>query len=728
MPKSPSRGRSTALLEVAPPRFPHRCLLAVLALTGWPSATIPAAPPTPDSPLVLFPAVIVSAAGYGEDPLRMPYSTSVLTADWLNQRQPRTLPAALEELPGIMVQKTSAAQASPYLRGFTGFRTLMLIDGIRLNNSVFREGPTQYWGTIDPFSIARMEVIKGSGSVIYGSDAIGGTVNAVSAGRTIAGPHSAAGGRAVYRFSSAEDSHTGRLEANAQLQDRWGAHFGFSRKDYGDLRAGHGTGVQPHSGYTEYAGDGRLDYRLGDHLHARALLQSVAQSDAWRTHSTVFGSTWEGTRPGNDLQRSLDQRRHLLAVQLHATGLTGAVTEAQASVSGHVQNEDQFRLRNDRRREDTGFGVDTLGAFLQLQSRSPIGRWIYGTEFYRDWVDSYSVRYRADGSLAQVDIQGPVAGRATYDLAGCYLENRLPAFGPLALSLGGRYNYAAAAARRVRDPVTGAATRVNDDWRSTVGSMRGVFRLDRAERSNIFLGIAEAFRAPNLSDLTRFDIAEGGQIETPAPGLEPEYFVTREIGWRTRWSQWSAEAGYFHTAIRNQIIRTPTGKTVDGLAEVTKRNSGSGYVHGIELAASVALDRAWTLRGNFTWMRGELDHFPTTISSALVRAPLSRVMPATGHLGLRWEPRPTQLWLELAGSAAVRQDRLAPGDKVDTERIPAAGTPGYRVVNLRGGWRPRASLLITAAIGNLTDANYRIHGSGLNEPGRGLELSVENRF
>jgi hemoglobin/transferrin/lactoferrin receptor protein len=724
-------------LKPRPRRALGRSFLAALALAGWPSAPAragqqaapaPGDPPAAESSLVLFPTVIVAATGYREDPFRMPFSTSVLTAEWLEQRRPRTTPAAFEELPGIMVQKSSAAQASPYIRGFTGFRTLMLIDGIRLNNSVFREGPTQYWGTIDPFSIARMEVIKGPSSVIYGSDAVGGTVNAVSAGRVMADARSAAGGRAIYRFASADNSSTGRLEAAGQRQDRWGAHIGISLKDYGDLRAGRGSGMQPHSGYTEHACDGRLDYRLGDHLHATALLQSVGQDDAWRTHSTVHGSTWEGTRPGSDLQRSLDQRRRLLAVQLHAATLAGAVDEVHASVSGHRQEEDQFRLRGDRRREDSGFAVNTLGAFLQLQSRSPVGRWIYGAEFYRDWVDSHSVRYRADGTLAQVDIQGPVAGRATYDLAGGYIENRLPRLGPLDLILGGRYNYAAASARRVRDPVTGTATGLADDWRSLVGSLRGVVRLDRADRSNLFVGVSEAFRAPNLSDLTRFDLAEGGQIETPAPGLEPEYFLTREIGWRTRRSPWSAEAAYFHTTIRNQIIRTPTGATVDSLAEVTKRNSGSGYVHGIELAAALTWPRAWTLRGNLTWQKGELDHFPSADSAVLVRAPLSRVMPVTAHLALRWEPRPARLWLELAGSAAARQDRLAPADKVDTERIPAGGTPGYRVVKLRGGWHPTAALLFTAAIENLTDANYRIHGSGLNEPGRGFVVSAESRF
>ena len=723
-------------------RFAHQLVLAAFGLGGGHAASAsapgPGAPSSADP--VLFPAVIVAATGYGSTPFDLPFATSVLSADLLAARLPRTLPIALEELPGLMVQKTSSAQGAPSIRGFTGFRTLLLIDGIRLNHSAFREGPNQYWGTVDPLSLSRLELVKGPASVLYGSDAVGGTVNALSLTPAFSAPPSATSASApppsaatataqlTHRYASADDSHVTRLTASGRLHDRLAAQLGLSLKNYHDLRAGRGTGSQPRTGYAESGLDASLAYRIGPHARLTALAQDFTQADAWRTHSTVFGSTWLGTRPGNDLRRSLDQSRRLFAVQLHADHLATPVDELHLSVSHQHHGEDQFRLRHDRRREDTGFTVATLGTFVQAQSPSPFGRWIYGGEFYRDRVDSTSVRFRADGSLNAIDIQGPVADDATYDLAGAYLENRLPRLGPVDLILGARYNYAAADARRVRDPRSGAVTRVSADWHSLLASLRGVVRLDRTGRHNLFAGLSESFRAPNLSDLTRFDIAEGGQIETPAPGLEPERFVTAEAGWRTRHPRWSATVAAFHTVIRNQIIRTPTGATVDGLAEVTKRNSGAGYVHGLELAASTRLDAAWTLSGALTWMRGELDYFPSAHSALLLRAPLSRVMPLTGHLTLRWDAPTARTWVEFAASAAGRQDRLAPGDRVDTERIPTAGTPGYLVGKLRSGWRATPALTFTAALENLTDTDYRIHGSGLNEPGRNLLLSASYRF
>ena len=725
-------------MSVSDDRFAHtahshrrpRTLALLVALTANTlfAATSPATAP---SAPVLFPTVIVATTGYGTAPFDMPFATSVLSAATLDLRRPRTLPLALEELPGLMVQKTSSAQGAPYIRGFTGFRTLLLIDGIRLNNSVFREGPNQYWGTVDPLALSRLELVKGPASVLYGSDAVGGTVNAVSLTPTVPEPPSANPSTAAgisHRYASADDSHVTRLDATDRLHDRLAGRIGLSQKNYHDLRAGRGTGTQPRTGYSESGLDASLAYRIGQHARLTALAQDFTQDDAWRTHSTVFGSTWLGTRPGNDLQRSLDQSRRLFAVQLHADHLATPVDELHLSLSHQRQQEDQFRLRHDRRREDTGFDVATLGTFIQVQSPSPFGRWIYGGEFYRDRVDSTSIRYRADGSLNAIDIQGPVADDATYDLAGAYLENRLPRLGPVDLIVGGRFNYAAADARRVRDPRSGATTRINADWHSLLASLRGVVRLDPAGHHNLFAGLSESFRAPNLSDLTRFDLAEGGQIETPAPDLEPEFFVTAEAGWRTRHDHGSASVAAFHTVIRNQIIRTPTGALVDGLAEVTKRNSGAGYVQGLELAGTFRLLPAWTLSTALTWMRGELDYFPSSSSASLLRAPLSRVMPLTGHVTLRWDAPTARTWLELAASAATRQNRLAPGDRVDTERIPTTGTPGYAVGKLRTGWRATAALTLTAALENLTDTDYRIHGSGLNEPGRNLILSAAYRY
>ncbi|MGB1278160.1 MAG: TonB-dependent receptor plug domain-containing protein, partial [Nannocystaceae bacterium] len=103
-------------------------------------------------------------------------AASVVTRRDLDERLPRSAPDALRYEPGVYVQQTAHAQGSPYVRGLTGQQTLMMFDGVRLNNSTFRQGPNQYFFTIDSRTLRRLEVIRGSASTEFGSDAIGGAL------------------------------------------------------------------------------------------------------------------------------------------------------------------------------------------------------------------------------------------------------------------------------------------------------------------------------------------------------------------------------------------------------------------------------------------------------------------------------------------------------------------------------------------------------------------------
>ncbi len=185
--------------------------------------------------LLELPTIVVTATRTEEAPFELPYAVDVVGSADLERTLPRTTVEALRAIPSVMLQKTAQGQGSPYLRGFTGFRTLMLVDGIRLNNSTFRDGPNQYWNTIDVLGLERVEVVRGPGSVLYGSDAIGGTVQAMSRGRMGYGAGFDMSGGGLYRWGSADDSHTGRSELSVQQDGRLGLHAGASLKEYGQL-------------------------------------------------------------------------------------------------------------------------------------------------------------------------------------------------------------------------------------------------------------------------------------------------------------------------------------------------------------------------------------------------------------------------------------------------------------------------------------------------------------
>jgi len=679
------------------------------------------------SPMLLPMKHITVTASRAENNLfytpKMTYSLS--EHELQKEKAVRTIPEALNDTPGIMVQKTSHGQGSPYIRGFTGFRNIFLIDGVRLNNSVFREGPNQYWNTVDPLSISELAVIKGTSSVSYGTGAIGGTVNAITARPAEYGNAPVFGARTYYRYSSSGGSHVGRLEIEGRPLRKLGFLLGTSYKNFGDIEGGKSVGVQKNTGYPEWDGDIKIVYDLSKTSEISFLHQIVNQEDVWRTHKTVYGISWEGTSVGDEKERSLDQKRRLTYLQYQGRNIPFLANLLKISASYHTQEEERFRIRKDGRYDVQGFDVNTIGAMINANKYIPIGKLEYGAEYYHDDVDSYLRKYSSEGTLSEIGIQGPVADDATYDLTGIFFQNNIEATNYLSFMLGGRYSYAEVKADKVRDPQDGTLMSVSDQWSSLVGSLETIYNFNGNSDYIIFGSVSQGVRTPNLSDLTRFDTARSNEIETASPGLEPEKFISYEIGIKNRRNRLESNISYFYTDIQNMIVRTPTGNIIEGNYEITKKNGGAGHLQGIELLLKLRFLEHFSSFCSFSWLDGEIETYPTSNAIKAVE-PISRLMPATGQAGVKWNM--DNIWFEGLITISDKQDRLSTRDKLDTQRIPPGGTPGYTVFSIRSGWKINKFIYLSAIFENITDEDYRIHGSGQNEPGRNFIVTVSSYF
>ena len=691
-------------------------LLLLAQLVLLPVARAADAPPTELEQIVVTATRLPMRAF---DVPALVYARSAETVQLLYQS--RTLPEALGEVTGVMVQKTANGQGSPFIRGFTGFRNVLLVDGIRLNNSAFREGPNQYWNTVDPYSLQSIEVLKGTAAVPYGSDAIGGVVNVITdiadAGDAGFAP------RLLYRYADAESSQTGRAEA-LYRGEAVRARGGVTHKSYGDVEAGGGTGVQPRTGYDEQDADARVEYDLDARTTFIAGYQFVDQDDAWRTHRTIYGIRWNGTQAGTDRALVFDQRRQLGYLQLRHDGLGVLADTVHASVSYQEQNEDQYRLRSNLRYDELGFDVRTLGMWVQFEKRAGRTQWLYGADYYGDDVSSYNVEYNANGSYRRVHAQGPVADDARYDLSGLFGQAIITLTPRFTATVSARYTTASVDANKVEDPVTFAVSSLEDDWDNFSGSARLAFTPVADGPWLLYAGVAQAFRAPNLSDLTRLDVARSGELETPSPGLDPETYLSWEAGFKLLSGRWSVQAAYFDTRGEDVVIRAPTGRTIGGQVEVTKVNAGESNVRGVEAEVSFSPVPQVALFAGGMLIDGEGEAFPAGATSQPVTEPLDVLMPTLWRLGARWTGANEQWRVEALVEHADEQDELSTRDKLDVQRIPPGGTPGYTVMNLRSEWRAAPQLTLSLAIDNVFNQDYRIHGSGLNEPGRNLIASV----
>lgn len=663
--------------------------------------------------------MVITATRSERDILDIPFLTNTITSEKQLERAYPTVPQMLNDVPGVLVQETSTGQGSPYIRGFTGYHTLMLIDGIRLNNSVFRSGPNQYFNTIDPFSIEKLEVVKGPSSVLYGSDAIGGTINAITKSPYAWGQEDNFAGQALYQISSGRNSHIAHGEITFNLQENTGMLIGGTGKQFGNIEGGAEIGTLPDTAYGEYDVDFKLEHFINDDTRLVIAHQRVSVNNAPRTHRTRNAVPFYGSTIGSDLRRDFDQDRELTYLQLHAENIQDAPFDTmRLSVSHQRQSELRHRIRSSGATEFQGFDVDTLGIWSQFESDSPIGRLTYGFEFYHDNVNSFS---------STNAVQGPVADDATYDLLGIFIQDDIEVSDRVNVILGGRYTYARANAQSVLDPVTSTAFSTDEDWEAFVGTAKVIYKID-PDHTNLFGGVAQGFRTPNLSDTTRFDSARTNEFEIPSPGLDPEFYTNYEVGVKTRNEDHTTQVAYFYTDIQDQILRFPTGN-VNGMGdfEVTKDNVGDGYVNGVELSSTVNVAPHWQLFGSIAWQEGVVTN-SSSAGAPLEDSYITRMMPLTSQIGLRWDAPNFDCYFENVVTFASTQDKLSFSDMSDTSRIPPGGTPGYTIWSMRVGGELADNLNYHVTLDNITDEDYRIHGSGQNRPGRNLIFTINLLF
>lgn len=659
---------------------------------------------------------VVSAARREQRAAESPRSVSVITGREIRRRNYRTVPEALNEMTGVLVQETNYGGGSPFIRGMVGNRILILIDGARLNSSVFRLGPVQYLNTIDVEQVERIEVVRGPGSVLYGSDALGGVINVVTRSPAIDEGTPPLRTRLRTRFSSADRSGVGRLGFQGRA-GRFGFLGGASLKQFGDLRAGGGAGPQRHSGYNETDGDLKLAWEPRERHRVEFAASKARLDDVSRSDLLALGS--------NLRYEWAPQQREMLALRYSARKAAPGIDSLQATVVHQRQFERLFTVASAA--PDTGTRAEDLvgstGILVEMGSRlGERQRLTYGFDSYRERIASRRLQaHLPSGTWAWQRGNYPDGTHAGYSAA--YLQHESDWGGRVQLTLGIRYSRDTIDSQQ-SDPRTGDIPlhSVVDDWtKSAAVSVRlggGLSLVGQA---------AEGFRAPNVNDATIIGLT-GARFEIPNANLKPEYVVNYETGVRWTHRGLAAQLAAFRSAYSNLIDRAEAAylgmdwldvnqngvreKTEPGIYQ--RANIGRALVRGVEFEAEAELSRHWSLRANTSWIEGH---------DRVARTPLSRIPPVMGVAAVRWTPR-AGVWAEVYSLAAGRQSRLSPGDKTD-HRIPPGGTPGFATWNLRGGVRVPAGGRLTLGLENLADKRYRWHGSGIDAPGRNLVAGVE---
>lgn len=698
--------------------------------TGDAGASTDAAAAPAEAPVE---TIVVRGAAPSPSPGR---AATTVTRAALDERLPRSAPDALRWEPGVYVQQTAAAQGSAYLRGRTGQQTLLLFDGVRLNNATWRQGPNQYFFTVDPRWLAAIEVTRGGASTRYGSDAIGGVLDAVP--REPAPGARGVAPRVEMRWGSADHEVGGRAEVAARVGERGAVLAGLGYRDVSLLEAGgivYGSDGRPAAvpahaadgrtqlgtGFREAAWDARLRWRLGEAAGATVAYYDYRQLDAPRTDQCppAFAPLSECL--------VYDEQFHALAYAALDADLGPWARRARLTLSAQEQHERRRRVRPLSEVENAGRDdVRTLGLTASaIAARALAGAALevhYGGDAYVDHVDSVAWLRFTDIDYVRYDSRGQYVAGSRYATGGGFAQGAAT-WRALVLRAGGRLGGAWA---RAPGDAASATSPVERAW-TTHAAMVGV-GWRPAAGVELTATLDRSFRAPNLDDLTgRQATGPGFQFENPA--LAPERAVSAELGLRLVRGEAALEAWAYGSRLDDAIVRAQ--RAVEDCPPAAPSCQASWFryqlvnVDGAEVVGAEAAGEAAAgparVRATVGWARGEgANPQPPPSDPALpytARVPLSRIPPLHGSAEVRL---PWNWGYAAAGVRwAARQDRLAPSDLGDP-RIPVGGTPGYAVVELRAGVRLPDRARLGVVVENLGDVAYRHHGSSVDGPGRSV--------
>ena len=645
----------------------------------------------------------------------LPFHASIVDRQALDAKQPTDMFRALQNEVGVLMQATARGQASPFLRGLTGQQVLILVDGVRVNNSIFRAGPNQYFNLIDPGQVERIEVLRGAQSTMWGADAIGGVINVVTRS---ASPNAGNYGGGEFRevYSTADSGSYTRMSLES-----WHGGGGFfgggSYLNVHDLDRGGDLGRQPFTNYSQYAGDVKYDYLLSDDAMVTVALQHFEQEDVPR--SDRFAPFVFGPPAGTPRPTFFDpQQRDLVYLRLQGVAYN-AFFDAYSSTVSYGRNKEAYtELRSATRTDLAEFDVDTIGYTLSLvRDLDVYGKFTYGVDYYYDDVDAFRNRLNPQtGVITRDNPQFP--DDSTYDRFGGFFNWEVWLTERLLASAGVRYENANADG--TLNDVSGTRipfTRTYQDW---VGSVGLTYELTPVV--HLVGSISEGYRAPNLDDLTADNPVLQNAQDLPSLDVEAEHSYTYEIGAKYDDSRLRLQAFYFWNDLQDAILRQAVdangnpvpnvlgsnGVLVPGSSNFIRGNFDS-EINGVEVAGEYLLWNNWSAYGNFWYTYGvdvERGDF------------FSRIPPTQGIAGLRWRDACRRCWIDVYAWMVRHQDRYAVQNNTDA-RFPVGGTPGYTTLNLSLGQTFGACNQHTVSLGleNITDRAYRVLGSGVDGPG-----------
>lgn len=757
--------------EMLPPRLLAGLLFpALLAPASARAQTTPTAPADPNPALVVGEPleIVVRASTKAPDAESSSRSVLWMDAEAVRANAPQSVADALRYQGGVAVQQTTPGQSTIYVRGLSGREVVHLVDGVRVNTTIFRAGNNPYLALIDPYALAQLEVVRGPSSVLHGSDALAGVVIGATRlpGYSLDGPRTR--GSATSSVATNPVGHAVRV-AVEHSSARWAAHLGVTTYGAGDIRPGGGerspipsswTNLERPVGgayrpvtsshergtaFTTHAGDGVLRLKLAPGLDLALRTQLVHRPELARYDE--ISPRFKRDFPASAESSLRPLTRWMTSATVAHRGPSAPYDELLVALS-YQRTEEHLRRRpwNESCVGDAGDGPCTTALRLTPSARlrrernrsDALGlrgeaRWknkarglgaLLGAEVHQDRVSSDASSVRSDqGAITPDPARYPDGSSQTQ--AGVFGQLDAELAPGLRVHGGARAAlFALDIKERSGDEATPSFSSALLDGTFSAGA-RWEFTRGVAWVANAGRGV----RAPNVQDFASLGPRAGGRFQVPNPGIRPEHSLGLDTGMRARVGRFRADVFLFALRYQDAIVLVPTtvdgaSADPDGLGYVRSANASRVDLVGVEGDMELPFTRQAGVYLRWLAMRGvQRNEAETGLPAS---TPADRTPPITGTLGVWYAPTEGTK-IEAFAHGRGRQQRLNEPTNLEDNRIPEGGTPGYVTLHLaaRAALSPRLSARV--GLDNLTNARVLDHGSGFHRAGFGATAAVTLR-
>lgn len=711
--------------------------------------------------MISLSGVVVSANRWEEEQIETPSRIEKIKKKDVAFQNPQTTADLLETSGYAFIQKSQMAGGSPMLRGFATNRIMIVVDGVRMNNAIFRSGNLQNVISIDAASIESSEILFGPGAVMYGSDAIGGVMDF----HTIKPKFSDStkklliSGNALARYSTANTEKTGHIDLNIGLK-KWAFVSSFSFSDYNDLRAGtignpyflRPSYVETFNGVDSTVVNNDSSLQVGSAFSQMNLMQKIAYrpnsrweiaydfhysitSDAPRYDRLYLDSNGDGI---------LDNAEWYYGPQkwvMNRLGITNSVStkiydqlRVVAAMQNYQESRHDRRFNNKRRRNQTET-VDAFSFNLDLDKKlSEKTSLFYGAEAVYNLVGSVANRIHIETQeVSPTNTRYP--NGSTWQAYGAYVTLKHKLHPKWILNTGARYSYYMISADFDTTLFPFPFTHAENASGALNGSLGIVF--SPVKTLQLYVNGSTGFRAPNMDDLGKVFDSQPGTVVVPNADLKPEYAYNAEIGGAATIGNFlKLDAAAYYTLLDNALARRSfqyNGQDsilYDGqMSQVLAiQNIASSFVYGIQGGVEISFGAGIGLKSMISWQYGEEQS-----EDSLVYYPKPHVPPLFGSTHLTYVRKKLRLDLYAQYNKAMTFEELPLVDRTDNapyakDQDGLPFVPGWYTLNFKAAYYMNKFISFNAGIENITDQLYRTYSSGISSPGRNIILSLRAQF